>query len=83
VATCQLVHRQVQSFLGDATLEVDRKEPIVASRDHVDRNRGPRIEAAAVAEDNVRLGALVCLAVLDDLGRTSWRKYVARSKSVL
>jgi hypothetical protein len=69
VAAGQLVDLGVQSLLRHPTLEVDRKEAIVASGDHVDRNLGPGFESARLTEHDVGLGALVRLALLDDLGR--------------
>lgn len=69
MATRHVVDIQVQSFFRHAPLEVDRKEPIVAPADHVDRNLWPRIETAGLAENDFRLGALMSLSFLDDLGR--------------
>src|SRR5689334_23805192 len=68
MAARQLVDGHVQAFSRDATLEVDRKESIVATRDHVDRNVGPPFEAAPIAEREVGLRALARLALFDDLG---------------
>ena len=69
VAARELVDVLVKSFPRDAPLEVDRKEPIIAAGDNMDRILGPRFETAGLAEHNVGLGALVSLALLDDLGR--------------
>jgi hypothetical protein len=69
VATRQLVDGLVQSFARDAPLEVDRKEPIVAPRDHVYRNLGPRFETAGLGEHDLGLGTLMPFALLNDLGR--------------
>ena len=69
MAACKLVDGDLQSLPCDATLKLDRKEPIVASGDHMDRDRGPRRESAGLAEHDVGLGALPRLASLDDLGR--------------
>jgi hypothetical protein len=69
VAAGQLLDLDLQSLLRDPTLELDRKEPIVASRDHVDGNLGPGFESARLSEHDVGLGALVRLALLDELGR--------------
>jgi hypothetical protein len=71
VATRQFLDGYLQACLRHPTLEVDRKEPIVASRDHVDRNVGPGFESARLAEHDVGLGALVRLALLDELGRNA------------
>src|SRR5918999_5039790 len=69
MAARHLVNAQVQSFFRHAPLELDRKEPIVTSGDHMDRNLWPRREAAGLTEHDVRLGALVPPSFLDDLGR--------------
>jgi hypothetical protein len=69
MATKDDVNGDVEPLLGDATLELDRKEPIVASGDHVDRNWRPHLESALLTEHNIGLGALVRLASLDDPGR--------------
>src|SRR5262245_52826705 len=68
MATRQFVDTQVQPFTRDAPLEFDRKEPIVAPSDNADRNLGPCFEAAGFTKSDVGLGALVRLALLDDLG---------------
>jgi hypothetical protein len=65
----QFVDGYLQSFSRDAPLEIDRKESIVAAGDHVDWNVGPSVEAARLAEHDIGLRALVCLALLDDVGR--------------
>jgi hypothetical protein len=57
------------TLLRDPTLELDRKEPIVASGDHMGRNLGPGFESARLTEHDVGLRALVRLALLDDVGR--------------
>jgi hypothetical protein len=59
----------VEAFPCDATLELDRKEPVVASGDHVDRDRGPGPESAGLAERDLGLGALLRLASFHDLRR--------------
>jgi hypothetical protein len=69
MATRKLVDADVQSFLCDATLELDRKEPIVASGDHMDRDRRPGLESAGLAEHDVGLGALVRFSSFHDVMR--------------
>ena len=49
MATWQLVDRDMQSFPRDPSLEGDREEAIVSAGDHVDRNFGPRFEAARLS----------------------------------
>src|SRR5215831_5134702 len=68
MAPWKLVDDDGQPFLCDATLELDRKEAIVASGDHVDRDRRPRLESAGLAEHDVGLAALQRLALSHDLG---------------
>src|SRR5215831_886651 len=68
MAPWKLVDDDGQPLLCDATLELDRKEPIVASGDHVDRDRRPRLESAGLAEHDVGLAALQRLALSHDLG---------------
>jgi hypothetical protein len=67
MAAWKLVDGEMQSLSCDATLELDREEAIVASGDHVDPDRGPRLESAGLAEDDVSLGALARLALFHDL----------------
>jgi uncharacterized protein (DUF1697 family) len=69
VATRKLVDLDLEALLCNATLELDRKEAIVASGDHVDRDRGPCLEIAALAEHDVGFGALLPHALFDDLRR--------------
>ncbi len=69
MAAGQLVDLDLQSLLRDPTLELDRKETIVASGDRVGGNLGPGFESAPLSEHDVGLGALVRLALLDDVGR--------------
>jgi hypothetical protein len=45
-AAGKLVDRGVEAFPCDATLELDRKETVVASGDHVDRDRAPGLGRA-------------------------------------
>jgi hypothetical protein len=49
----------MQSFLRHLTLEVNRKETIVASCDHVDRHGRPCREPTRLAKYDVRLRSLV------------------------
>src|SRR5262245_17494773 len=65
----KLVDADLQALLCDATLELDRKEPILAPGNDVDRHCGPRLESAGLAEPDIRLGAILPLALLEDLGR--------------
>src|SRR5262245_44523874 len=69
MATCKLVDGHVQSFLRDAPLGVDWKKSVVAGGDDVGRNLGPRVESTGLAEDDVGLGPLVRVSLLEDLGR--------------
>src|SRR5262245_8192112 len=68
MATRHLVNIYVQSFACDPPLEFDRKEPIVAAGYHADRNLWPCFKAAGLTKNDVGLGALVRLALLDDRG---------------
>jgi hypothetical protein len=68
MATRKFVDGYVQPFTRDPPLEFDRKEPIVAPGDHAYRNLGPCFKVAGLTKDDVSLGALVRLALLDDLG---------------
>jgi hypothetical protein len=68
MATCKLVDGHVQSFLRDAPLEVDWKKSVVAGGDDVGRNLGPPVESTGLAEDDVGLGPLVRVSLLEDLG---------------
>jgi putative ABC transport system permease protein len=72
MATWNVVDADVKPFLCDSTLELDRKEPIVASGDHVDRDCRPRLESAGLAEDHVGFGPLPRFSLLHDL----WWKVV-------
>jgi hypothetical protein len=56
MAAWKLVDADLQPLLCDATLELDRKEPILASRDHLDRDRGPHLESAGLAEHDIASG---------------------------
>jgi len=68
MATWDVVHSDLESILRHAPLEVDREESIVASADDVNGDGGPGLESAGLAEHDVRLWALACLAPRDDLG---------------
>jgi hypothetical protein len=83
MATWNLVDADVQPLLCHATLELDRKEPIVASCDHVHRYWRPRLEPAALCDHDVGLGALLRLALLDDLRRKVVQEVLGRSKLAL
>jgi hypothetical protein len=80
MATWKVVDRDVQTLVCHATLEVDRKKPIVPSCDHVDRCWRPRLEPATLAKHNIGLGALVRFALLDRLRRKVVQEVVAGSK---
>jgi hypothetical protein len=64
MATWKLADGDLEALLCHATLELDRKEAIVASGDHMDRYRRPRLESAGLAEHDIGLGALLRLAFL-------------------
>src|SRR5262245_13581532 len=67
VAAGKLVDADPQPFLRDATLELDRKEPVVASGDSVDRDDRPPFESAGLAEDDVGFGPHPPFSLLHDL----------------
>src|SRR5262249_34495826 len=62
MAAWKLVEGEMQSLLCHATLELEREEAVVASGDHVDRDRWPRLELARLGEGDVGLGALPCFS---------------------
>src|SRR5262245_49327283 len=67
MAAWKLVEGEMQSLLRDATLELEREEAVVASGDHVDRDRWPRLEFAGLAEGDVGLGAVPRFSLFHDL----------------
>jgi hypothetical protein len=66
MSTCYFVDSNPQSFSGDASLEIDRKESIIATSYHMDWDIGPAIERAGLAKHDVGLRALLRLALFDD-----------------
>jgi hypothetical protein len=69
MATWKLVDGDLDALPCDATLELDRKEPIVASANHMDGYRGPRLKSAGLAEHDIGLGALLRFSSFHDLRR--------------
>jgi hypothetical protein len=69
MATWKLVHADLQPFLGDAALELERKDPIVAPGAGVHRDRRPRLESAGLAEHDVGLRALLRFSFRHDVSR--------------
>src|SRR5262245_59360377 len=69
MAPRQFLDSDIQPFARDPPLEFDRKKPIVAPGDHAGRNLGPCFKTAGLTKNDVGLGTLVRLALLDDLGR--------------
>jgi hypothetical protein len=69
MAARQLIDVHVQSLPRDAPLELDWKETIIPTCNHVYGDSGPGLEEAWLAEDDIRLGALVPLTLLDDFAR--------------
>src|SRR5215831_10039015 len=63
-----LVNTRIQSFPRDSALEVDREEPIVTAGNYVNRDIGPRLEAARFGERRFCLVALASLTLCDDFG---------------
>jgi hypothetical protein len=63
MTTRHFVDRLLKPRLRDAPLEVDWKEAIVTSGNHVYWNRGPRLESAGLSEDDIGFRALVGAAV--------------------
>ena len=53
----------------DALLKREREEPVLTAGDDVDRNRGPRVEVAAVIESLVQLGSGMGLQIRQQFGR--------------
>src|SRR4051794_32746924 len=68
MAASQFVNRDVQPLPCHAPLELDWKQAIIASGNHVDRSFWPALEAAGFAEYCLGLIAHMRVALLDDSG---------------
>src|SRR5262245_65502924 len=68
MAAWELVDMNLQSLLCDATLELDRKEPIVASGNHADPGRRPPVESSGLAEQDIGFQPLPHLDLLYHVG---------------